>query len=215
MRKQKYLLEPKSTEYCGYASFTRDSFFPPFFQRRIEGSHCLSCGLFHSAKSSSSSTPLTDAETIRISFSRFAVVHRNFRSGGGGGRLLAGVNKETVADEEAEEGGQRSVGKAVEATVASEESRTETTSKRKPTAADGEIGFVEGKIDEIKILDVREAAKTKTTTTTTTTREGAKKKSSDLRALEKFDIIVSGDGPGGDLAPATESPRTFQVADDE
>ena len=181
--------------------------FPPSFQRP----HCLSCGLFHSANSWSSSTPLTNPETVRISFSRFVVVHRNFHSGGSGS-LSAGVKKETGTDEVAEEG-ERTVdeaAKAVGAPVASE-SRTEK-SKPERKAADGEIGFVEGKIDEIKILDVREAAKT---TTTTTTREGAKKKSSDLRALEKFDIIVSGDGAGGDLAPATESQRTFQVADDE
>ena len=95
------------------------------------------------------------------------------------------------------------------------DARDKTTTTPPP---DGEIGFIEGKIDKIRILDGKgkksEAERLSVSSLSAALKSGKreKKKSSDLQALEKFDVIVSGVEKKDIMV---EPPRTFQLTEDE
>ena len=188
------------------------------YSRSRQVSRCPSCGASHAP-----AVPISFASRSFKSFlpastsSQFVALRRSFHSAQP--NLSSAKTKTDSADAEPEKQLEKVAVDAVETDVGSrlnseeaieEEERTTTTSKSPP---EGEIGFVDGTIDEIRILDVGDRQSRDDDSSKTPTKKEKKKKSSDLIAMEKFDIIVPNEK--GELAVEEASMRSFQLADDE
>jgi len=189
------------------------------FARHGQVSRCPSCGASHAP-----AVPISFASRSFKSFlpastsSQFVALRRSFHSAQP--NLTSAKTKTDSAEADPEKQLEKVAVDAVETDVGSrlnseeaieEEERTTTTSKSPP---EGEIGFVDGTIDEIRILDVGDRqSRDDDSSKTPTKKEKKKKKSSDLIAMEKFDIIVPNEK--GELAVEEASMRSFQLADDD
>jgi len=200
------------------------------------GVRCFSCGSTHAI-----SAPLASSRAILVSRSishltafsplspgsshipavgfsqRFAL----WRSLYLGRQLLSSAKEKGVdldADKNAGEVDEVALDRFDSESKVDKEAIDATKQKRSPLKSppDGEIGFVEGTIDQIRVLDVRSRGDTSSVTAASDKKKEKrkKKKSLDLMAMEKFDIIVSGE-KGSDLAVGKESMRAFQLVDDD
>ena len=105
----------------------------------------------------------------------------------------------------------KSRSKSEESIEVSRQRKATTTTKPPP---DGEIGFVEGTIDQVRLLDVIERqSRSGDDASKNAAKKKEKKKSSDLIAMEKFGVIVPGEK--GQVAVHEDSLRSFQLIDDD
>ena len=192
------------------------------------GQRCSACLTLHSAFPAISSHPscsFSNCDSLRpsrdpisgSSFSRYVVFRREFHAT----RSDFHPSQTKPDDDGVGEGTASGKGEVaaentdgIEDRLSLKEEEKEKPPKRAPLPLpplkpDGEIGFIEGKIDQIRLLDVRESKREEGSMAPSK----AKKKSSDLKALEKFDIIVAGEET--QLAAGPDPPRTFQLVDDE